>query len=239
MAQTETASGKAAIIIGAGSGISASLARALHRRGWRIALVARDTGKLADLVAETRALAIAADAAVPAGMSAAFNAADKSFGQIDLAVFNAGLRYTGPLAELDAGDVERGLLAGAYGGFLMAREAARRMEPRGAGAIFFTGATASLKGYARSAPFAMAKFALRGLAQSAARELQPKGLHVAHFIIDGIVRDAARGRVESEQATPDSFLDPDAIAAAYLSVLDQPRSAWSSEVELRPWAEKF
>ena len=135
-------------------------------------------------------------------------------------------------------DVEKALSIGAYGGFLMAQQAAKRMLPRGTGAIFFTGASASVKGYPQSAAFAMAKFALRGLAQSMARELQPKGIHVAHFIIDGGVRNAARGRAEPSSAT-DSLLDPDAIAASYLQVLDQPRSAWTSELELRPWVEHF
>jgi NAD(P)-dependent dehydrogenase (short-subunit alcohol dehydrogenase family) len=233
-----TTSGRA-VIVGAGSGVSASLARALHARAWRVALVARDVAKLAPLIAATGALAISADASSPADMDRAFAQIDAEFGSLDLAVYNAGLRGRGPIAELDPQEVERALMAGAYGGFLMARAAARRMIAQGKGAIFFTGASASIKGFAQSAPFAMAKFALRGLAQSAARELQPKGIHVAHFVIDGGVRSAERGRVEGPDQAPDSLLDPDAIAATYLSVLDQPRSAWSTEVELRPWVEKF
>jgi len=110
------------------------------------------------------------------------------------------------------------------------------MVPQGRGAILFTGASASVKGYPQSAPFAMGKFALRGLAQSMARELAPLGIHVAHFIIDGAIRNPGR----SEPAdNPDSMLDPDAIAASYLHVLNQPRSAWTWELELRPWVEKF
>lgn len=230
---------RVALIVGTGSGISASLAKALHARGWKLALVSRDPKKFAGLAAETEALALAADASVPEQMRQVFAELDSRFPHLDLAVYNAGLRATGPIASLDPDDVQRALLTGAYGGFLMAREAAMRMESRGQGAIFFTGATASLKGYARSAAFAMGKFALRGLAQSAARELQPKGIHVAHFIIDGLVRDGARGRLEPEGTAPDSYLDPDAIAASYLSVLDQPRSAWTHEIDLRPWAESF
>jgi NAD(P)-dependent dehydrogenase (short-subunit alcohol dehydrogenase family) len=228
-----------AVIVGAGSGVSGSLARALHARGWRVGLLARDVSKLRALAEATGALTISADAASPSEMERAFAEIDAQFGSLDLAVYNAGLRGRGPIAELDPQEVERALMAGAYGGFLMARAAARRMIPAGKGAIFFTGASASVKGFAQSAPFAMAKFALRGLAQSAARELQPKGIHVAHFVIDGGVRSADRGRLEAPDQPPDSLLDPDAIAATYLSVLDQPRSAWSSEVELRPWVERF
>jgi NAD(P)-dependent dehydrogenase (short-subunit alcohol dehydrogenase family) len=130
----------------------------------------------------------------------------------------------------------RALAVSAYGGFLVAQAAARRMLPRGQGAILFTGASASVKGYAGSAPFAMGKFALRGLAQSAARELAPKGIHVAHFVIDGAIRNP--GRAEPVEH-PDSMLDPDAIARTYLHVLQQDRSAWTWEVELRPWVERF
>jgi NAD(P)-dependent dehydrogenase (short-subunit alcohol dehydrogenase family) len=127
-------------------------------------------------------------------------------------------------------------MVSAFGGFLVAREAAARMVPKGHGAILFTGASASVKGYSLSAPFAMGKFALRGLAQSMARELAPQGIHIGHFVIDGGIRNP--GRVEPPDR-PDSMLDPDAIAATYLSVLYQPRSAWTWEVELRPWVERF
>jgi len=110
------------------------------------------------------------------------------------------------------------------------------MEPRGSGAILFTGASAGIKGYPRSAPFAMGKFALRGLAQSMARELAPKGVHVAHFVIDGGIRSAER---PDDPQKPDALLDPDAIAKSYLAMVDQPRSAWTWEIELRPWVETF
>ena len=137
---------------------------------------------------------------------------------------------------LDATEVERTLMVSALGGFLVAQAAARRMVPRRHGAILFTGASASTKGYAQSAPFAMAKFALRGLAQSMARELAPQGVHVAHVVIDGAIRSASR---TAPPDAPDSLLDPDAIAASYLHLLMQPRSAWSWEIELRPWVERF
>jgi NAD(P)-dependent dehydrogenase (short-subunit alcohol dehydrogenase family) len=238
MAVTASASVKTAVIVGVGSGISASLARALHGRGWRLALVSRNPDSSGQLVSATNALSIAADGADPGDVDRAFAEVDRAFGRVDLAVYNASFRTRGPLVDLVPADVEKALLTGAYGGFLMARAAARRMLPRAEGAIFFTGASASVKGYAQSAPFAMAKFALRGLSQSLARELHPKGIHVAHFVIDGGVRNAMRGRAEDAGAA-DSLLDPDAIAQSYLHVLDQPRSAWTSEVELRPWVERF
>jgi NAD(P)-dependent dehydrogenase (short-subunit alcohol dehydrogenase family) len=126
----------------------------------------------------------------------------------------------------------------AYGGFLVAQAAAKRMLERGAGSLFFTGASASVKGYAESAPFAMGKFALRGLTQSLARELGPKGIHVAHFVIDGgILRKGADPRAAARGE--DGMLDPDAIAQTYLDVHRQHRSAWSFEVDLRPWGERF
>ena len=141
-------------------------------------------------------------------------------------------------ALLDPGEVAKSLMVSAYGGFLVGQQAAKRMVRQGEGAIFFTGASASVKGYAQSAPFAMGKFALRGLAQSMARELQSKGIHVAHFVIDGGVKNAERGR-PGDAASPDSLLDPNAIAQTSMAVLKQHRSAWSLEVEVRPWVEKF
>lgn len=229
---------KVGVIVGTGSGISASLARALAARGWRLALVSRTITATSPLVTQTKALAIAADASDPTDMARVFAQIDHTLGPVDFAVYNASARARGPLIDVAPADVHKALAIGAYGGFLMAQEAAKRMLPRETGAIFFTGASASVKGYPQSAAFAMAKFALRGLAQSTARELQPKGIHVAHFIIDGGVRNSDRGRVEGTGET-DSLLDPDAIAASYLQVLDQPRSAWTSELELRPWVERF
>ncbi len=153
----------------------------------------------------------------------------------DLVVYNAGFRVRGPLAGLDPAEVRKTIEISAFGGFLVGQAAAKRMLARGAGAIFFTGASASVKGYAESAPFAMGKFALRGLAQSMARELSPKNIHVAHFVIDGQIRSESR----TAQAGEDAMLDPDAIAQSYLAVYRQPRSAWTWELELRPWVEKF
>jgi NAD(P)-dependent dehydrogenase (short-subunit alcohol dehydrogenase family) len=230
---------RTALIVGAGSGISASAARALARDGYKVALAARKTDKLKVLAADTGAALIEADAADAGQVKAMFAKADQDLGPLDVVLYNASFRTRGPFIDLDAGDVARTLRVSAYGGFLVGQEAARRMLERQAGVILFTGASASVKGYAQSAPFAMGKFALRGLAQSMARELGPKGIHVAHVVIDGGVRSIAGGRVEAAGAPADSLLDPDAIAATYLHVINQPRSAWSMEVELRPWVERF
>lgn len=229
---------KSALIVGAGSGISASFARLLVKEGYRVALAARSTAKLADLEMAIGASALACDATKPDQVASLFEDVEREFGAPEVVLYNASARARGPLVDLEPAEVEHALRTSAYGGFLVAQQAAKRMLARGSGAIFFTGASASVKGYAQSAPFAMGKFALRGLAQSIARELQPKGIHVAHFVIDGGVRNPSTGRVEAADA-PDSFLDPDAIAQTYLAVLKQPRSAWSLEVELRPWVERF
>jgi NAD(P)-dependent dehydrogenase (short-subunit alcohol dehydrogenase family) len=227
---------RTALIVGAGAGISASVARRFHHAGLKVALAARDADKLAALAAEVDATVFAADAGDPTAVERLFDAAEARLGPIDVVVYNASARARGPLAELDPAEVERALAVTAFGGFLVVQQAARRMVPRGMGAILLTGASASMKGYPQSAPFAMGKFALRGLAQSAARELAPKGVHVAHFVIDGAVRSAVR---PDPADRPDSTLDPDAIAQSYLDVLSQPRSAWSWELELRPWVETF
>jgi len=225
-----------ALIVGAGSGLSASLARLFAREGLRVALAARNSDKLASLCAATGARAFACNAIEPEQVARLFSDVEAALGAPDVVVYNASGRARGPLVELVPAEVERAIMVSAYGGFLVAREAAARMLPKGHGAILFTGASASVKGYPQSSSFAMGKFALRGLAQSIARELAPQGIHVGHFVIDGAIRNP--GRVEPPDR-PDSMLDPDAIAASYLSVLRQPRSAWTWEVELRPWVERF
>lgn len=224
-----------ALIVGAGPGFSASLARRFAREGITVALAARQTAKLAALCAETGATAHACDAADPAQVAALFTALDAG-GAPDLIVYNASFRVRGPIAELDPDDVQRALQVSAYGAFLVAQQAARRMLPARHGAIVLTGATAGVKGFALSAPFAMGKFALRGLAQSLARELAPQGIHVVHVVIDGAVRAAHR---PDPAAAPDSTLDPDAIADSTWHTLMQHRSAWSWEIEVRPWVERF
>jgi NAD(P)-dependent dehydrogenase (short-subunit alcohol dehydrogenase family) len=224
------------MIVGAGSGLSASLARALAKEGMKIALAARSTGDLAPLAKETGARAFACDASAHADVQKLFADAEALFGAPEVVIYNASFRARGPLIELDPAEVEKALAVTAFGGFLVGQEAARRMLPNKRGAILFTGASASVKGYAQSAPFAMGKFALRGLAQSMARELSPQGIHVAHVVVDGGIRSARR---QESPDKPDALLDPDAIAATYLHLIQQPRSAWAWEVELRPWAEKF
>ena len=227
---------RTALIVGAGSGLSASLARLFNKNGMQIALAARSTGKLSGLAAETGAKVFACDATQRSDVETLFAQVDDVLGAPDVAVYNASFRMRGPLVELEPSDVERAIAVSAFGGFLVAQQAARRMLPQGRGAILFTGASASVKGYAQSAPFAMGKFALRGLAQSIARELGPRGVHVAHFVIDGGIRSDRR---PPSLDRPDALLDPDAIAQSYLHVLQQPRSAWTFELEVRPWVESF
>jgi NAD(P)-dependent dehydrogenase (short-subunit alcohol dehydrogenase family) len=227
---------KTALIVGAGQGLSASLARLFAREGMRVALASRDASKLKSLCEETGAVAFDCDVADARQVERLFQRVDEGLAPLDVVVFNAGARVRGPFIDLPRDDVERALAIAAMGGFLVAQEAARRMLPRRFGAILFTGASASVKGYPQSAPFAMTKFALRGLAQSMARELAPQGIHVAHFVIDGAIRNP--GRTEPPEPG-DTMLDPDAVAATYLHVVRQPKSAWTWEVELRPWTEKF
>jgi NAD(P)-dependent dehydrogenase (short-subunit alcohol dehydrogenase family) len=225
-----------ALIVGAGAGLSASLARALAKDGIRVALAARTTDDLDALARETGARAFACDATKPAEVEKLFTDIEAAGGAPEIVIYNASFRTRGPFIELDPAAVERSIAVSAFGGFLVAQQAARRMLPKKRGVILFTGASASVKGYAQSAPFAMGKFALRGLAQSMARELAPQGIHVAHIVIDGGIKSARR---DEPADAPASLLDPDAIAATYLQLIHQPRSAWAWEIELRPWPEKF
>jgi len=227
---------RTALIVGAGSGLSASLACVFAKEGMQVALAARSPEKLAEFVKATGAKTFNCDAAERSEVEKLFADLDVAKLTPDVVVYNASYRTRGPLTELNPAQVENALAITAYGAFLVAQQAARRMLPNKHGAIFFTGASASVKGYALSAPFAMGKFALRGLAQSMARELQPQGIHVAHFVIDGGIKSARRP--EPPDAL-DSLLDPDAIAQSYLHVLQQQRSAWTQELEVRPWVEKF
>ena len=225
-----------ALIVGAGPGLSASLARALSGEGIKVALAARSTGDLNALVKETGARAFACDASERGEVEKLFADVDASVGTPDIVIYNASFRTRGPFVELDPLDVQKSLAVTAYGAFLVAQQAARRMLPKKHGAILLTGASAGVKGYPQSAPFAMGKFALRGLAQSMARELSPQGIHVAHVVVDGGIRSAHR---PDPADRPDSTLDPDAIAESYMHLIHQPRSAWAWEIELRPWVEKF
>src|ERR1022692_1354308 len=225
-----------ALIVGAGQGLSASLTRLLRKEGLAVAIAARDSTKLAPLCAETGARSYRCDAQDEAQVQRLFVDIDRDQGPPDVVVYNASARARGPFVQLVPADVQRSLQVTAFGAFLVAQQGAVRMVPKGHGAMLFTGASASVKGYAQSAPFAMGKFALRGLTQSLARALSPQGIHIAHFVIDGGIRGPGRS---NDVDKPDALLDPDAIAITYLNILRQPRSAWTHEIELRPWLERF
>lgn len=225
-----------ALIVGAGEGLSASLTRLFAREGIRVALAARSIEKLGALCAETNARAFSCDATEAEDVERLFGLVDREIGAPDVVVYNASARARGAFADLVPAEVARSIAVSAFGGFLVAQQAVGRMLPQKHGAILFTGASASVKGYPQSAPFAMGKFALRGLAQSMARELSPQGIHVAHIVVDGGIRSARRQEAADK---PDSLLDPDAIAASYVHLLNQPRNAWSWELEVRPWVENF
>jgi NAD(P)-dependent dehydrogenase (short-subunit alcohol dehydrogenase family) len=227
---------KLALIVGAGAGLSASLARALAKEGAKVALAARTPGDLDALTRETGARTFACDASREAEVEKLFADLDTAMGAPDVVVYNASARSRGPFVDLVPAEVENAIAVTAFGAFLVAQQAARRMLKAERGTILLTGASAGVKGYPQSAPFAMGKFALRGLAQSMARELSPQGIHVAHIVVDGGIRSARR--TEPPEA-PDSLLDPDAIAATYMHLIHQPRSAWAWEIEVRPWVEKF
>jgi NAD(P)-dependent dehydrogenase (short-subunit alcohol dehydrogenase family) len=227
---------RTALIVGVGGGLSASVARTFAKTGMKIALAARRVADLATLAKEVGGEAFACDATKRGDVVRLFGEVERAFGAPDVVVYNASYRTRGALIELDPAEVEKTVAVSAFGGFLVAQEAVKRMLPHKRGAILFTGASASVKGYAHSAPFAMGKFALRGLAQSMARELSPQGIHIAHVVIDGGIRSASRAEPPDK---PDSMLDPDAIAQTYLHLLQQQRSAWAWEIELRPWVERF
>ena len=227
-----------AIIVGAGSGLSASFARKLASEGMELILAARNETKLGRAGRGDRRHhnQIAMPQSRKMSMRCSQRQTDSSEQQISFSTMPAsGPR--GDFESLDRDQVRKTLDVTAYGAFLVAQQAAQAMLRRGSGAIFFTGASASVKGYSKSAPFAMGKFALRGLAQSMARELSPKNIHVAHFVIDGGIGDSSDPRAASRGE--DGLLHPDAIAESYWQVYRQHRSAWSWELELRPWAENF
>jgi NAD(P)-dependent dehydrogenase (short-subunit alcohol dehydrogenase family) len=227
---------KNALIVGAGSGLSASLARLFAKSGMKVAIAARRLDNLAALAQEIGGKAFTCDASKREQVTKLFSDVEAGQGSPDVVVYNASYRTRGPFVELDPIEVERSIAVTAFGAFLVAQEAAKRMVPKSHGAIMLTGASAGVKGYPQSAPFAMGKFALRGMAQSMARELSPQGIHVAHIVVDGGIRSARRAEAPDK---PDSLLDPDAIAQSYLDLLRQNRSAWSWEIEVRPWVEKF
>ena len=220
-----------ALIVGAGPGIGGAFARSLRDCGYRVALASRDPARLKALADELGASAFSADAANSQSLRDLFAQVESTLGAPEVVLYNPSARVRGDLLSVDVNAVQEAVQITAIGAFVVAQEAARRMLPKGKGAIFFTGATAGVKGFAKSSAFAMGKFALRGLAQSLARELSPAGIHVAHFVIDGGVR-------KDGSASTDS-LTPEGIAQSYMAVLAQPRGAWSWEIELRSWQEPF
>ena len=225
-----------ALIIGAGSGLSAALARRCAADGITVALAARTGEKARNVAAETGASLHLCDTASIDAVDRLFTDIDAEIGTPDLVVYNPSARVPGPITDLDAAAARAALEVTCFGAFLVAQQAARRMVQRGSGSIFFTGATAGMKGFANSSVFAMGKFGLRGLAQALARELHPQNLHIGHFVIDGGIRS---DRSERQDDGNDNMLDPNAIAESYLQCHNQHRSAWSWEIELRPWQERF
>jgi len=226
-----------ALVVGAGAGLSASLARLFASNGMRVALAARNIDKLGALSADTGAIAVTCDTTEPAEVDALFSEVSHKLGDPTVVVYNAGRRLRGAIETLDPAEVQQAWLATCFGGFLVAQQAARRMLAAGSGTILFTGATASVKAFPQSAAFAIGKFGLRALAQSMARELAPKNVHVAHIVIDGGI--ASSYAKSAEDRGSDRFLDPDAIAREYLHLIRQHRSAWTWELELRPYSESF
>ena len=226
-----------ALIVGAGSGLSASLARYFSSKQLQVSLAARNIEKLVDLCDEIDARSFSCDAASPDSVSQLFAMLDRQDCTPELVIYNPSFRVRGELTNLDIDDVKKSLDVTAFGAFLVAQQAVKRMQKAGKGCIVFTGASAGVKGYAQSAPFAMGKFALRGLAQSMAREFHPQGIHIAHVVVDGGIWHEARYDTADHNA--DALLDPDAIASTYWQLITQDRSIWSWEIELRPWVETF
>jgi len=226
-----------ALIVGAGSGLSSSLTNLLVRNGFKVSIAARNTDKLSKLAEKTGAKVYQCDAGSVEEVQSLFRELDKNLGTPNLVIYNPSARVRGGIIEVDPLETQKALNITCFGAFLVAQEAAKRMVERGNGSIFFTGASASVKGYAHSSVFAMGKFGLRGLAQSLARELHPKNIHIGHFIIDGGIK--ADHRPERHDPGDDSMLDPESIAETYLQFHRQHRSSWGWEIELRPWVETF
>lgn len=226
-----------ALIVGAGPGLSSSLTYLLLKNKFKVAIAARNVAKLATLAETSNVDVFTCDASNINQVQTLFKKLDKTLGTPDLVIYNPSARVRGGIVEVDPEDTQKAINITCFGAFLVAQEAAKRMIKRGSGSIFFTGASASVKGYANSSVFAMGKFGLRGLAQALARELHPQNIHIGHFIIDGGIK--ADHRPERNDPGDDSMLKPEAIAETYLQFHRQHRSSWSWEIELRPWLETF
>ena len=220
---------KIALIIGAGPGIGSSFAKELIGAGYSVALASRDMNKLKPLAHGIGAQAFQVDANSIEDIQQVFSLVENTMGAPEVVLYNPSARVKGDLLSLDPHKVSEAIHTTAMGAFATAQEAAKRMIPKNQGAILFTGATASVKGFAGSSGFAMGKFAVRGLAQCLARELSPQGIHVAHFVIDGSVK--------SDSAN--DAMTADAIAKTYMAILNQPKAAWTWEIELRSKDERF
>ena len=225
------------LIVGAGSGLSASLARLCNSNGMKVILAARNIKKLDSLKEEINAETLSCDAGDIQSVYSLFELIDKSIGTPNLVIYNPSVRIKGSIIDIDPEETRRAINITCFGAFLVAQQAAKRMLSRGSGSIFFTGASAGVKGFANSSVFAMGKFGLRGLAQSLARELHPKNIHIGHFVIDGGIQ--SKNHITNQFLGKNNMLDPDAIAKSYLEFHRQDRSAWAWEIELRPWVEKF
>lgn len=229
-----------AVVVGVGPGLGLALVKAFAKEGYKVLAAARKASALTELSAaspEARVTPVDVDATQPAQVDQLFARAERE-GPVRVAIFNAGTFQRATVTETDPEQFERCWRLGSFGGFLVGRAAARLMAGRGAGTILFTGATASLRGGAGFVNLASPKFALRAVAQSMARELGPQGIHVAHVIIDGQIRSARYAHLLTERG-PDSLLEPSAIADTYVMLHRQHRSAWTHELDLRPWSEKF
>lgn len=228
--------GANALVVGVGPGIGRALARKLVASGAHVSVAARDLTRLQPLASEVGAAAYEVDASDPDSVADLFRRHDEEFGSPQTVIYNASSRPARTsVLDIEPRTVAETLAITATGGLLVLQQAARRMAALGEGAIILTGATASTKGFASSAAFAMGKFALRGLAQSAARELGPLGIHVAHVMVDGVVlKDDGASAGDAAQT-----MNPDAIAETYLHLIQQERSAWTLEMDLRPFDERF
>ena len=230
-----------AVVVGVGPGLGWALAKRFAEAGMQSIAAARHSGKLDALAASDPRSGIrihACDATRPGDVASLFDAVDQEFGPPSVVVFNAGTYEPGGILDIAPDALERCWRVGCLSGFHVAQAAARLMVSAGAGTIIFTGATASLRGSAGFANLAVPKFGLRALAQSMARELGPKGVHVAHVIIDGQI-ESERSAPLAAQRGPESLLPPAAIAESYYQLHRQPRGAWTHELDLRPWVEKF
>ena len=225
------------LIVGAGSGLSASLARLCKSNGMKVVLAARNINKLTSLIEDIKAEVIACDAGDIQSVLSLFQSMDKTIGTPNLVIYNPSVRIRGSITDLDPEETRNAINITCFGAFLVAQQASIRMLSRGSGSIFFTGASAGVKGFAKSSVFAMGKFGLRGLAQSLARELHPQNIHIGHFVIDGGIN--SKNNIVNKYLGKDNMLDPDAIAKSYLEFHRQDRSAWAWEIELRPWVENF